>query len=164
MKRLPATHFIRNIGRILREAAAEPVTVTVHGQDSVVVLSASEYRNLVAHRDPPPVRPAPGRIADPWRTALSILNTSRAARTDREALVRALRNPEKANKATLRIFFSDVDEKTMAAVVRAGPVGWSALQRASEFVGDVDREKTSFIRDMAALAVETPAADRNPGP
>ncbi len=161
IKRLPATYAVRNFGTVLRDALTDPVFVTTHGRDAVVILAADTYKALVAQSGPKPPQREPGRISDPWRVALSVVNTSRPTKADRESLIRALRNPDKANKALLRIFFSDLDQKTLAAVARAGPVGWATLARACDFVGDVDHEKTTFIRDMALLAVGPAAEDRS---
>ncbi|MBL8833883.1 MAG: type II toxin-antitoxin system Phd/YefM family antitoxin [Rhodospirillales bacterium] len=157
MKRLPATYAARNFGTVLRDALADPVFVTTHGRDAVVILAADTYKKLVAQTEPKPPRQENVRISDPWRIAVSVVNTSRSTRDDRESLIQALLNPGKANKALLRIFFSDVDEKTMAAIARAGPVDWAVLAEACEFVGDVDHEKATFIRDMALLTMGRPA-------
>ena len=160
IKRLPATYAVRNFGTVLRDALADPVFVTSHGRDAVVILAADTYKELVALKETKPLRQAPVRLSDPWRVALSVVNTSRPTKADRESLIRALRNPDKVNRALLRVFFSDLDEKTLAAVARAGPVGWATLARACDFVGDVENEKATFIRDMALLAVGPAAEDR----
>jgi prevent-host-death family protein len=65
MKRIAATDLIRNIGTFLRHAAEGPVTVTSHGRDNSVLISATAYRQLVA-RQVPATTPPTGRVsADP---------------------------------------------------------------------------------------------------
>jgi prevent-host-death family protein len=65
MKRIAATDLIRNIGTFLRHAAEGPVTVTSHGRDNSVLISATAYRQLVARQVPATAAPAGGSSADP---------------------------------------------------------------------------------------------------
>ena len=44
--RVKAAEVQKNFGRYQDAALAEPVTVTRYGRDSVIILSASEYRRL----------------------------------------------------------------------------------------------------------------------
>ncbi len=43
---VPAKEFARKIGQYQREALVHPVTITTHGQPSLVVLSVTEYQRL----------------------------------------------------------------------------------------------------------------------
>lgn len=43
---VPAKEFARKIGQYQREALVRPVTITTHGQPSLVVLSVTEYQRL----------------------------------------------------------------------------------------------------------------------
>jgi len=65
MKRIAATDLIRNIGTFLRHAAEGPVTVTSHGRDNSVLISATAYRQLVARQAPATTPPTGGSSADP---------------------------------------------------------------------------------------------------
>ncbi len=65
MKRIAATDLIRNIGTFLRHAAEGPVTVTSHGRDNSVLISATAYRQLVARLVPAATVPTGGISADP---------------------------------------------------------------------------------------------------
>jgi prevent-host-death family protein len=73
MKRIAATDLIRNIGTFLRHAAEGPVTVTSHGRDNSVLISATAYRQLVARQLPATAAPTVGVSADraPERDALA---------------------------------------------------------------------------------------------
>ena len=46
MRRVSSTEFQKNAGHYQDLALAEPVTVTRHGRDKIVVLSADEYQRL----------------------------------------------------------------------------------------------------------------------
>jgi prevent-host-death family protein len=72
MKRIAATDLIRNIGTFLRHAAEGPVTVTSHGRDNSVLISATAYRQLVSRQVP--------------ATALPTGETSAAPAPERDAL------------------------------------------------------------------------------
>ncbi len=65
MKRIAATDLIRNIGTFLRHAAEGPVTVTSHGRDNSVLISATAYRALVANQIPAAALPTGGSAAEP---------------------------------------------------------------------------------------------------
>lgn len=41
-----SAHFLKAYGRISETALREPVTITSHGRDRLVLLSAEEYRRL----------------------------------------------------------------------------------------------------------------------
>ena len=43
---VPAKEFARKFGQYQREALVHPVTITTHGQPSLVVLSVTEYQRL----------------------------------------------------------------------------------------------------------------------
>ncbi len=65
MKRIAATDLIRNIGTFLRHTAEGPVTVTSHGRDNSVLISATAYRALVANQIPAAALPTGGSAAEP---------------------------------------------------------------------------------------------------
>ena len=46
MKSVTTTEFYRNFGTYSDAAMREPVSITNHGRDSLVVLSADEYKRL----------------------------------------------------------------------------------------------------------------------
>ena len=64
MKRIAATDLLRNIGTFLRHAAEGPVTVTAHGRENAVLLSAAAYRELVANQAPARPKPSGDNPAD----------------------------------------------------------------------------------------------------
>lgn len=43
---VPAKEFARRIGQYQRQALAQPITITAHGQPSLVVLNVTEYQRL----------------------------------------------------------------------------------------------------------------------
>lgn len=43
---VPAKEFARHIGQYQRQALAQPMTITAHGQPSLVVLNVIEYQRL----------------------------------------------------------------------------------------------------------------------
>ena len=46
--RVSSSEFLKSYGQLSRRAQREPVTITNHGQDSLVLLSAEEFRRLKA--------------------------------------------------------------------------------------------------------------------
>jgi len=44
--RVTASEFQQNFGALSAQARSEPVVITQHGQDALVVLSAEEWRRL----------------------------------------------------------------------------------------------------------------------
>lgn len=162
MKRVPATYFIKNIGTFLRGTAEAPVTVTAHGRDTAVLLSAAEYRRLQAASAPPATAPsAMTRAADPMATALSILSTSVRKPVGEKALRAALDgNPKKKRVADL--FFADVDERLMSALVVRGYLSWAQIAAAMRGRKGIDDEKASFVREMASYALDDAAVVRAP--
>jgi len=52
MKRVTATEFKNNIGAFSDAAMSEPVIITSHQRDRLVLLSADEYRRLVGDVSP----------------------------------------------------------------------------------------------------------------
>ena len=44
--RVSTADFIKNYGSLADQALAEPVTITKHGRDRLVVVSAAEYERL----------------------------------------------------------------------------------------------------------------------
>ena len=162
MKRVPATYFIKNIGTFLRGAAQEPVTVTTHGRDNAVLLSAAEYRRLqAAAAGPAPAAPAMTRAADPMATTLSILSTSVRKPVGEKALLSAFAGkPDKAR--ILDVFFADIDERLMSALVVRGYLAWAQIAAALRGRKGVDDEKASFVREMADYALDDAAIVRAP--
>lgn len=51
MTRVSATEFKNNIGAYSDAAMSEPVIITSHQRDRLVLLSAEEYRRLVKNRE-----------------------------------------------------------------------------------------------------------------
>jgi len=45
-KRVTSTEFGNRLGLYFQKALSEPVTITHHGRDSLVVMSAEEYKRL----------------------------------------------------------------------------------------------------------------------
>jgi prevent-host-death family protein len=84
MKRIAATDLIRNIGTFLRHAAEGPVTVTSHGRDNSVLISAAAYRQLVARQIP--------------ATALPTGETSAAPAPERDALAGIAQKAQTKNR------------------------------------------------------------------
>lgn len=41
-----SSEFLKNYGELARKAQREPVTITNHGRDSLVVISAEEFKRL----------------------------------------------------------------------------------------------------------------------
>jgi PHD/YefM family antitoxin component YafN of YafNO toxin-antitoxin module len=46
--RVSSSEFLKSYGALSRQAQREPVTITNHGQDSLVLISAEEFRRLKA--------------------------------------------------------------------------------------------------------------------
>ncbi len=46
MSRVSASEFLKNYGLFREKAQREPVTITNHGRDSLVLVSADEYQRL----------------------------------------------------------------------------------------------------------------------
>jgi prevent-host-death family protein len=46
--RVSSSEFLKRYGALSRRAQREPVTITNHGQDSLVLISAEEFRRLKA--------------------------------------------------------------------------------------------------------------------
>ena len=46
--RVTSSEFIKSYGALSRRAQREPVTITNHGQDSLVLISAEEFQRLKA--------------------------------------------------------------------------------------------------------------------
>lgn len=164
MKRVPATYFIKNIGTFLRGAGEAPVTVTTHGRDNAVLLSAADYRRLQAAASPPATARAPmARAADPLATTLSILSTSVRKPVGEKALMAAFAGKPGAGKAGARLldaFFADIDERLMSALVVRGCLSWAQIAAALRGRKGVDDEKASFIREMAGYALDDAAVLR----
>jgi prevent-host-death family protein len=159
MKRVPATHFIKNIGTYLR-GHDDTVIVTSHGADNAVLLSMREFRRLAAagRTDPAPEgrgRPAVKR-ADPMTTALSVVSTSIADVVSKADLIGAIKgDPRRKNLA--EIFYADSDPRLLASLVNHGHFTWRELTTAAQKVKGIDGEKTSFIREMAEFELDRPA-------
>jgi hypothetical protein len=48
LPRVSSSEFLKSYGALSRRAQREPVTITNHGQDSLVLISAEEFRRLKA--------------------------------------------------------------------------------------------------------------------
>jgi len=46
--RVSSSEFLKSYGALSRRAQREPVTITNHGQDSLVLISAEEFKRLKA--------------------------------------------------------------------------------------------------------------------
>jgi PHD/YefM family antitoxin component YafN of YafNO toxin-antitoxin module len=46
--RVSSSEFLKSYGALSRRAQREPVTITNHGQDSLVLISADEFKRLKA--------------------------------------------------------------------------------------------------------------------
>lgn len=44
--RVSSSEFLKSYGALSRQAQREPVTITNHGQDSLVLISAEEFKRL----------------------------------------------------------------------------------------------------------------------
>ncbi len=47
-QKVTASEFIKKIGTLSEQAQREPVTITNHGRDSLVLMSATEFKRLKA--------------------------------------------------------------------------------------------------------------------
>jgi prevent-host-death family protein len=162
MRRVPATYFIKNIGVFLRGAAEAAVVVTSHGRDNAVLLSAAEYRRLQAAASPPAMAPATmTRASDPLATTLSILSTSVRKPIAEDELIAAFKAKSK-KKHIVDIFFSDIDDRLMSALVARGYLSWAQIAAAMKDRKGIDDEKASFVREMAGYAMDDSAVLRTP--
>lgn len=157
MKRVPSTHFIKNIGKYLR--GGETVVVTAHGADSAVLLPPAEYRRLIAAAAPPETPRPPPKESDPLAAALSIVSTSVPRPVSKGDLSRALKGDPK-KRAVATIFFADVDARLLAGLVNAKHFTWRELDTAAARAGGIDDEKASFIRKMAGIELARAAGGR----
>ncbi len=161
MKRVPATQFIKNIGRYLRHAGEGPYVITSHGIDNAVLVSARDFHDLRARAGYAEIpettpRPLPVRENDPMRRALSIVGTSIRNPPKERDLIEALKG--RAGRSNLvTIFFSDVDDMTIAGLVNRGYLTWAELDAALKRAKGVDDEKASFIRGMAEFELDPTA-------
>lgn len=48
MQRVSSSEFLKEYGALSRQAQREPVTITNHGRDSLVLISAEEFNRLQA--------------------------------------------------------------------------------------------------------------------
>lgn len=55
--KITATEFQKSFGRYREVAAREPVTITNHGRDSLVLVSATEYERLLERDNQMALRP-----------------------------------------------------------------------------------------------------------
>ena len=161
MKRVHTTQFIKNIGRYLRHAGEGPYTITSHGIDNAVLVSARDFHDLRAragYAEMPETtpRPLPVRENDPMRRALSIVGTSIPMRITEDDLLEALKGKSQ-RKNLVEIFFSDVDKMTIAGLVIRGYFTWAELEAALNRTKGVDDEKASYIRGMAEFALDETA-------
>lgn len=64
--RVSSSQFLKDYGALSRRAQREPVTITNHGQDSLVLLSAEEFARLKAYDTRKAYHPSelPGELAD----------------------------------------------------------------------------------------------------
>lgn len=161
MKRVPATQFIKNIGRYLRHTGDGPYVITSHGIDNAVLVSARDFQDLRAragYAEMPRTipRPLPKREDDPMRRALSIVGTSIPMRITESDLLEALKGKSR-RKNLVEIFLSDVDKMTIAGLVIRGYITWAELEAAVNRTKGVDDEKASYIRGMAEFALDETA-------
>ncbi len=52
MTRISSVDFQKNFGKVKRTALAEPVTITVHGKDTLVLMSHARYSEMMAALGP----------------------------------------------------------------------------------------------------------------
>lgn len=48
-QRISSAEFLKSYGRVVQAALREPVSITNHGREHLVLLSAEEYRRLKQH-------------------------------------------------------------------------------------------------------------------
>lgn len=87
------------------------------------------------------------------RIALSIVNTSTPWEIDAEGLLLAILDANAPGQAHVRILLDEAPQQVLAGLVADGFTRWSDLLAAAERWDLVRGETTSFIRDMARLAM-----------
>ncbi len=164
MKNVAATEFIKNIGTYMDAAHREPLAVTRHGRQWLVVLSPEEFNKLklaTGREAGTPTalhaRPASRDSAHAMKTALSIINTSTRTSLSAKELAKLIRKPEATFKAQARLLIEEVPERILAGLVSSKIATWPALYKLADWAGVVDHEKTTFLRDMAGISLERPA-------
>jgi prevent-host-death family protein len=81
--RVTASAFLKQYGLYSEKAQREPVTITSHGRDSLVLLSAEEFTRLKALDSRKPVHP--WELSPEWQDALNAAEApSWAARYNNE--------------------------------------------------------------------------------
>lgn len=172
MRKISATEFITRVGAYMDAARSEPVAVTSHGREKVILLSPEEYRRL---RDAaalgmdlkPQARQAltnfvaTMRQDDPLKKALSIINTSTPVTIDAADFSKLSKMP-KHLKAQARLLVEEVPQTILAGLVRQKLISWRALHDLAEWVGTTDHEKKAFIRDMAGIPLADAAKAGRP--
>ena len=164
MTKVSATEFQNQVGRYIDAAQREPVTVTSHGRDRVVLLSPELYRRLAAGsvsarpvtyrlRNAPDTGGRPARVTDPVAIALSVINTSTPYAINRRELHEAIRKPRTRHRAHARLLLNEVNENVLAGLVAHKFVSWDDLAKLAKRVGVDDREKETLIRQMAGVAL-----------
>ncbi len=164
MTKVSATEFQNQVGRYIDAAQREPVTVTSHGRDRVVLLSPELYRRLTAadasarpaaYRllDAPHAGGRPERLKDPVAIALSVVNTSTPHAINRRELRDAIRNPRTRHRAHARLLINELSANVLAGLVASKFTTWSDLAKLARRVGTGDREKETLIRRMAGVAL-----------
>ena len=172
MRRIAATEFITKVGTYMDAARKEPLAVTSHGREKVILLSPEEYHRLrdgsVLGKDPKPASPkalmaaaAAARNDDPLKKALSIINTSTPAVIGVMDFAKLSKKP-KHLKSQARLLVEEVPQTILAGLVRQKWISWKTLYDLAEWVGTTDHEKKAFIRDMAGLPVGRPAKTGRP--
>jgi prevent-host-death family protein len=164
MTKVSATEFQNQVGRYIDAAQREPVTVTSHGRDRVVLLSPELYRRLQAGvasppaayrlRDAPTTNGRPERLKDPVAIALSVVNTSTPHAVNRRELRDAIRNPRTRHRAHARLLLDEVNENVLAGMVARKFMTWADLAGLAQRVGIGNREKATLIRQMAGFTLE----------
>ncbi len=163
--KVSATAFQNQVGRYIDAAQTQPVTVTSHGRDKVVLVSPELFRSLTEARaeNPAPTYKlrqdftAPGgphRLADPAAIALSIVNTSTPVTINRRELRDAIRNPRTKYKAQAHLLLNEVSTSVLAGLVAEKFASWLDLANLTKRTGTADSEKKAFIRRMAGLPLE----------
>jgi prevent-host-death family protein len=164
MTKVSATEFQNQVGRYIDAAQREPVTVTSHGRDRVVLVSPELYHRLTGGvafplrayrlRDAPTSNGRPERLKDPVAIALSVVNTSTPQAVNRRELRDAIRNPRSKHRAHARLLLDEVNENVLAGMVARKFVTWADLARLANRAGIGNREKETLIRQMAGLALD----------
>jgi prevent-host-death family protein len=73
--------FLKAYGRISETALREPVSITSHGRERLVLLSADEYRRLRSSITKPPLN-KPWRFPMPYRASSSAMPISGVTKRD----------------------------------------------------------------------------------